>query len=86
MRVADVGQLIQELAQDHAARLDVPESVRFAEVRSQLRSFPKEEAANWPALYKRAYSAAVTEQIRAELMLEDQIQDDALALLLLVEA
>lgn len=80
---SEARQLLTEIAQEHA-RNAVPESVRFAEARSQLKAIGAPPG--WPKKYREAYDRAVVEQIAAEMALEDQIQDDALALLLLTEA
>lgn len=80
-------RVIREVAQDQIERGDVPQSVRFAEVRSQLKALgPEASAFNWPALYERLHSQLLTQAIGRELAQEDRNQDDAMALLLLLEA
>lgn len=85
-------RVIAETAASHAIRGAVKQSERFAEVRSKIKPLGKEAAGfNWPALYDRMYSQALTDAIRQEMeqaaQLEairlQQLDDDALILLLL---
>ncbi len=85
-------RIIAEVAASHATRGDIKQSERFAEVRSKVKPLGKEAAGfNWPALYDRMYSQALTDAIRQEMeqaaQLEairiQQLDDDALILLLL---
>jgi hypothetical protein len=85
--------VIEAVARDQAARGDVPKSARFAEVRSQIKPLGSEATGfNWPALYERLYAQALTDAIRQEMAVADQVRQQQLMheeetlLLLLAEA
>jgi hypothetical protein len=85
--------VIEAVARDQAARGDVPKSARFAEVRSQIKPLGSEATGfNWPALYERLYAQALTDAIRQEMAVADQIRqrqlrhEEETLLLLLAEA
>lgn len=78
-------RVIREVAAEQIERGNVPKSVRFAEVRSQIKPFGRAAEFNWPALYQRVYDELLTRALQAELAREDQIQDDELAVMLLME-
>lgn len=85
--------VIEAVARDQAARGDVPKSARFAEVRSQIKPLGAEATGfNWPALYERLYAQALTDAIRQEMAVADQLrqqqlmQEEETLLLLLAEA
>lgn len=85
-------KVIEAVAQEHAARGDVPKPARFAELRGQIKPLGKEATGfNWPALYEQLYAQALNEALRQELQRADALrlqtmQEEEALLLLLAEA
>jgi hypothetical protein len=81
---AQAETIIKSAAEDHAAR-GVSKAVRYGNVRTSLKPIAADLGDwNWINLYQRLYDQALTEQIKAEVRLQDEAEEDAIISLLLV--